>query len=272
MASIRKTLKRLVAAPISGRRRVREERIDDLSEITRWLYWGSKNETLRFLLPARILRMHGAFAYSGGVHPFLKAIEGGSVPLAAFYAAHRPKDVAEAHWVDGPTPGAGPSDLPWIGRERSRAFSGEHGLGAEHGSSLFGPCSAEKVALEVRRLARLGRSVAEDGYNPDRFGDIHGTFLRMGDEYRFFVRRGNHRAAVLAAQGWDHIPVTLTEDWPRVIDAGDAANWPLVRQRRIGVEAARAIFASYFLLDGTEQYRWLGLPVAVKVPAADRAL
>ena len=45
--------------------------IDKIEDITEWLHWGSKKVKLRLEIPAQILRMHGAFAYSAGVHPFV---------------------------------------------------------------------------------------------------------------------------------------------------------------------------------------------------------
>jgi hypothetical protein len=258
MSLIRKISKRL-----SARKKIKEVHIDRLEDISEWMYWGSKSESLRFFLPAGILRMHGAFAYSGGVHPFLEAMRAGPEALSAFYGAHQPGDIAAAHWLDEPAPGVGPSELPWIGREPEYAYSGEKGLDRKHGISMYGPCTAEKVALEVSRLAGLRKVIANRGYNPDRHGDIQGVFLRSGSDYRFFVRGGKHRAAVLAALGYSHIPVAFTRDWPRVIDIADIASWSLVRQGRLSAGMANSVFKSYFLFDGTQQYKRLKLTTAV---------
>jgi hypothetical protein len=229
------------------------------------MYWSSTSESLRFFLPAGILRMHGAFAYSGGAHPFLDAMTVGQKALSAFYDAHQPGDIAAAHWLDDPAPGVGPSELPWIGREPDYAYSGEKGLGRKHGISMYGPCTAEKAALEVSRLVDLRKAIASGGYDPDRYGDIQGVFLRSGDDYRFFVHGGKHRAAVLAVLGNSQIPVAFKREWPRVIDIADIVSWPLVRQGRLSAGIARSIFESYFLFDGNQQYRRLRIIPAGRV-------
>lgn len=254
MSLIKKISKRL-----SARKKIKEVHIDRLEDISEWMYWSSTRESLRFILPTGILRMHGAFAYSGGAHPFLEAMTAGSDALSAFYDAHQPGDIAAAHWLDDPAPGVGPSELPWIGRDPEYAYSGEKGLGCKHGISMYGPCTAKKAALEVSRLADLRKAIASGGYDPDRYGDIQGIFLRNGDDYRFFVHGGKHRAAVLAALGHSQIPVAFKREWPRVIDIADIVSWPLVRQGRLSAGMARSIFESYFLFDGNQQYRRLNL-------------
>ncbi|HSF96152.1 MAG TPA: hypothetical protein VLA52_14095 [Thermohalobaculum sp.] len=239
--------------------RVESVTIRDLPEISQWMYWGSKAVRLRLIVPAEILRMHGGFAYRSGMHPFIEAIRRGQQALSAFYDAHQPQTAAEAHWSDYPTPGIGPIELPWIVREAPNTYVGERGLGAEHGIAMYGPCSAEKVKLEARRLKDLAEAIGREGYNPDKYGDIQGTFLRRGGDFRFFVRGGKHRAAVLGHLGADQIPVSLTRDWPRMVDIADIEAWPLVAQGRMTADAARAVFDCYFDMDGSRQYRMLGL-------------
>jgi hypothetical protein len=87
------------------------------------------------------------------------------------------------------------------------------GLGPDHGISLFGPCTDEKVELEEARLTQIVASITARGYLPDRFGDITGYFLVRQDEFRFVVRGGKHRSAALAALGWTHLPVRLKPGW-----------------------------------------------------------
>ena len=233
--------------------------IDKIEDITEWLHWGSKKVKLRLEIPAQILRMHGAFAYSAGVHPFVGAIKEGATALFEYYGAHTPVNIASAHFIDANGSEVGPSELPWIGREGSQRDIGEKGLDPKNGLSLYGPCTSKKIELEFSRLRKILASIEKHGYQPDRYGDIHGTFLRNGADYRFYVSGGKHRAAVLAALGHQKISVTFSKYRPRVVNIDDSASWPLVQQGLLEEEMARAIFLSYFNLDGTQQYHRLGL-------------
>lgn len=234
-------------------------KVNDISELAEWMYWESTDVILRLLIPAEIMRMHGAFAYRAGVHPFIEALKAGPEVLRDYYAAHRPQTIAEAHWVSEPAPGVPPIDLPWIGKSAADAYSGEKGLGPEHGISMYGPCSARKTELEYDRLRSVARSISKRGYSPDKFGDVRGNFLRRGSDFRFFVIGGKHRAAALAYLGAEFIPVTFASEWPRVVEGRDSACWPLVADGQISASVAQGIFDSYFDMDGSQQYKILGL-------------
>jgi hypothetical protein len=129
------------------------------------------------------------------------------------------------------------------------------GLCPDHGISLFGPCTDEKVALEEARLKQIVASITARGYLPDRFGDITGYFLMRQDEFRFVVRGGKHRSAALAALGWTHLPVRLKPGWEPVVSLETLGEWPLVRSGAIPAPQARRVFERYFEWNGTEQHR-----------------
>jgi hypothetical protein len=137
----------------------------------------------------------------------------------------------------------------------ARPYRGEKGLGPEHGISLFGPCTREKIELEFARLTETFASIKAHGYLPDRFGDITGYFLLDNGQFRFVVRGGKHRAAALAAMGRTHLPVRLKPGWVPVVSLDTLAEWPLVQTGGIAAPAARRVFERYFEWDGTQQYR-----------------
>lgn len=203
-------------------------------------------------VPANILVMQGAHFYSSHQHPFNIALTSGSNALQQFYHRFSPKNLVEMYRLhpqglkgeDLP-----PWELPWLLRKRKHP-SGEGGLGPEHGVSFFGPCTPEKVRLELDRLTNTISSIRANGYRPDRHGHIEGYFLKRADEYRFFILGGKHRAASLYHLGYSEIPVRMRVNCPRVIDLAEAEQWPLVRSGEVSLELAKAIFHQYFDLEG----------------------
>jgi hypothetical protein len=197
----------------------------------------------------------GAFALAGGWHPFVAAIRDGPGVLTRFYGRVQPTSLGEFYGlpdIDRPRQ-LGPRQLPWL--QQPRPYRGEKGLGPEHGISLFGPCSKEKIELEYARLAEVFESIKAHGYLPDRFGDITGYFLFDDGQFRFVVRGGKHRAAALAAIGRTHLPVRLKPGWVPVVSLDTLAEWPLVQTGSIAAPTARCVFERYFQWDGTQQYR-----------------
>lgn len=209
------------------------------------LYWAGPSPI--FHLPPRLLVMQGARPY-GPRHPFVEALAQGPQALHRFYDAFKPANLAAMYRI-APTGLAGeelpPWELPWLARHR-RPPRGEAGLGPEHGTSFYGPCSAQKVALEHARLTALLNSIQRKGYLPERHEHIEGHFFRRGQEFRFFVRGGKHRAAVLAFLGHQRIPVRVRQSWPRVIEAGREHDWPLVASGEVSAELAKGIFERHF--------------------------
>ena len=242
-------------------RRTHDVHIECFDEICEWLHWGSKDTELRLVIPIEILRMHGAFSYSGGIHPFIEALKRGAGALTEFYNAHTPSDIVAGHFIDGEPQDAGPGAVPWTASAdlSIRNSTSEKGLDSRHGSALHGPCTKEKVALEMRRLRSVFQSIKRIGWRPDQYGHIRGIFLRNRDSYRFYIRTGKHRAAALAAAGFEQIQVTFSPNYPRVVDIRDSHAWPLVRRGQITEDIARAVFQCYFDHDGSQQYRKLGL-------------
>lgn len=211
-------------------------------------YWSDRKNTPRFYLPVDQLVSKGAHNFGSAGHPFRRALSGGSSDLAHFYRELSPANIRELYRIR-PSGEKGedlpPWEMPWLLGKRSPPM-GERGLDARHGVGAYGPCTAQKVELEIARLGRVLASVRRNGYQPDLYGDIVGHFLRRGNEYRFFVRGGKHRAAVLAHLGNGTIPVCFADDWPRVVHDHDADQWPLVAGGDMSRKLALDIFNRYF--------------------------
>lgn len=226
----------------------------DRHEVSPLTYWCESKTNLRISIPTHLLSMQGCFSYSRGWHPFVATLQDGPEILAKFYDRFVPTNITEMYLIE-PSGELGetlpPWEIPWILRGNRTPPPGEHGLGIEHGISFYGPASEEKVVLEHQRLRTTVESIKKNGYNPDRFGDITGYFLLRGDEYRFFVRGGKHRAAALAFLGYENIPVQMKPFWPRMIDLSTDHDWPLVCENKISQILAARIFNSYFDNNGS---------------------
>lgn len=230
-------------------------RIDRFEQLPTALAEKHSRRSPRLEVPMTLTTTEGAFALAGGWHPFVAAIRDGPGVLTRFYERVQPTSLGEFYClpdIDRPRR-LDPRQLPWL-RPR-RPYRGEMGLGPEHGISLFGPCTREKIELEFARLTETFASIKAHGYLPDRFGDITGYFLLDDGQFRFVVRGGKHRAAALAAMGRTHLPVRLKPGWVPVVSLDTLAEWPLVQTGSIAAPAARCVFERYFEWDGTQQYR-----------------
>lgn len=140
-------------------------------------------------------------------------------------------------------------------------ISGERGLAPLHGHQGFGPVSDAKGVLELRRLVQTFESIRRHGYqpSPDHDGDIRGYFLRRPDDYRFIIRQGFHRTAVLAALGYENIRVKFYPSYPRVIFEQDADHWPQVTRGFLDLSTALGVFHKFFTEDGNQRAHRLGL-------------
>ena len=140
------------------------------------------------------MRLHGAFSFGRGWNPFLAALAGGPEALREFYARFQPKSIAAFYFLEGEGNDCGVPvwGLPWLDWRKHRPPTAEGGLDREHGVSYYGPCTAEKVAVEYSRLSDLLESIRRIGYVPA--SPIRGFVMRRGNEERFFVRGGKHRA------------------------------------------------------------------------------
>lgn len=237
----------------------------ELSQVETILRSGDIPHSL-FLLEPKRLRMHGAFRYHGGWHPFVAALESGPGVLTAFYNAFQPKDLAEMYSLEkcGYRGEDAPQwTLPWMPLDASYAPTEEKGLSLEHGVSYYGPASQEKVELEYSRLATTFESIRDHGYQAEIDGGITGWFLEYKRDFVFFVRGGKHRAAVLSYNDPSQpIPVRVRDPALPIVRLDDCLGWPMVESGLISKELASAVFKRYFEVGG----QTLALPQSECVP------
>ncbi len=243
---MRAGLNRFVKALLQSRYGVVTQQIDDPNAALTYAHWSDKRP-LRLLVPVEMLRMQGGFAY-GPDHPFVAALGQGQQVLEQFYERFAPTTLSQMYAPDmADETGADlPQwELPWRLRLNPKAPLGEKGLGAKHGVAFYGPCSAQKIQLEMQRLQNADASIRKNGFDPDRHGDIEGQLLSDGTRTIFFVAGGKHRAAVLTHQGHRHIPVRLRPSLMRLVDQRLISLWPAVQDGRLGLPLAGAIMDCY---------------------------
>ncbi len=104
---------------------------------------------------------------------------------------------------------------------------GEVSLSREHGTQHRGPLSTKKLRMEAKNLNSLHDAIRRNGYCPPVGDGIRGYFIISEGSFAFRLTGGQHRAAVLAYLGMNHLPVTFEPSFPRFVDAryltGDAA-------------------------------------------------
>lgn len=99
---------------------------------------------------------------------------------------------------------------------------------------------------EFNKLRKLYYSIKNYGFIVSNTSPITGYFLKDGENYRFLIRSGIHRASVLAALGYNSVPVRFKTNKPRVIDLYDARNWPTVKIGLLTLNVAQTLFSRYF--------------------------
>ena len=220
-------------------------------DVVAWVHWGGYGECVRFRIPVENAVMQGGVSFSSPKHHFRAALEHGKDALAGFYQRVQPRSLVEWHGIEPARPEDShiPAwEVPWIQRPTRSPPPGEGGLSAAEGISFYGPVSLRKVELEYSKLITVRKSIERHGYRPDLYGDIDGYFMLNDDgDYRFFVRGGKHRAAVLASLGQTWMPVSFKRDWPRAVRLSDSRNWPMVLSGHISESVAREVFTNYFL-------------------------
>lgn len=259
------------------------DRVSDVIEATYLV--GSKP----FLFNAKIAdcRGLGGFRYDHvNRHPYmltvLAILAGRSIaytgsPLERYYNHFRPKNVADTLGLTGEVSqellDAPPIalKLPWeegswqlrfavaVRRERSDNRARGKSLSLAHGSSEVGPVSLEKGNLEFNVLRSLLESIRSHGYRrhngPD--GDIFALpLIDRANRVRFLVRGGKHRMAVVAALGYETVPLRLQLNKvpPRL---QELHYWPRVRSGTYSPSQAEYVFQTIFN----------GQPIAARLPA-----
>jgi len=102
--------------------------------------------------------------------------------------------------------------------------------------------SDRKVMIEANRLVKLVLSVRKNGYIQENDDVVGGFVLLDGDRWRWYVQGGQHRAAVMAALGHDHIPVCVRQ----VVRREDFRFWPSVQSGIYTEKQALIVFDRLF--------------------------
>jgi hypothetical protein len=221
---------------------------------------------------SRCVTYNGFSFARNGWHPFVHAaseyLEGrastyhGSA-LEGYYSAWQPSE-GRAALIGAPD---GPDELtrypayiihaPWLKLSpedrldsisqiiaEENALLGEPGLTIKDGYGLQGPVSSRKGELEYLRLLGIVRSLQTNGYDR-KFGDITAQILVRGEEFRFRIVHGHHRAAALAALGYSSITLVPT----MLVDIDNVENWTQVHSGYWSQSQAIQYFHHHFDFD-----------------------
>lgn len=213
-------------------------------------------------------------------HPFVAAcaelLEDIDTPyersvLERFYETFTPRTIADACGLNDPGPlGEVPARSlfePW--RLAPPPFDDPYAPTYPPGSPLFGPLSRSAGEAEWRRLRGRVESILAYGYQPELFprGRIKVTVLRSGQEQRYLVAHGQHRAAVLAAMGYERIDVGVHTTDPPVVDEAEAHLWPHVRSGFLSTERGMAMLRRYFTSPDSDPALEIGASARGEVPS-----
>lgn len=116
-------------------------------------------------------------------------------------------------------------------------------FGLKTGDSLdLAGTSDEKVKIETERLMQIFHRIKTNGFKP-QFPDSLGCFVLInGENYKWFVQGGQHRAAVLSALGYEKIPVHVRQ----IIRREEVVYWPHVLSGLFSQEKALKVFDEMF--------------------------
>lgn len=246
------------------------------------LYANESMTPFAFMSELRWWVTRFGFGYGEGRwHPFVKALREyaageatdyeGSF-LERYYSVRRPATNAkEVLLGDRPGPraliAAPPlaAVLPWDSltpgemlqlrrrvRETENRRAGVGDVGPEE-------AGVRKGRVEFARLVEVYESIRRQGYR--RFdtwdGDICGVILENEGTYRMLLTNGGHRAAALAALGWEAAPIRVRHRY--VVRAQDAEYWPQVQRGVWEKEEALDYFFQLFHWPGEEAASEYGL-------------
>jgi hypothetical protein len=99
----------------------------------------------------------------------------------------------------------------------------------------------EMIRVQANRLYDLARSIETNGYvrSNSANGDIKAQILRgRNGDWCWYIRQGNHRAAVACAHGVETLPVQVVG----VVYRQDASSWPNVKSGVFTLNGALHVF------------------------------
>lgn len=185
--------------------------------------------------------------------------------LSRFYSTFQPKSIAEYLYL-GKTVNNVLNSLPASGiffpwsnieptdRIKQRSIeieidSKEHKskLKIVAGDSFYGPVSSEKGKLEYNRLINVYNSIKKNGFKVDLKGrnNIGAIILESNDEYRYFVRYGQHRVAALSNLDYKHITLQIEKNL--IVRRSEVMFWPAVVKGYLTESEALVFFDRVFI-------------------------
>jgi len=143
-------------------------------------------------------------------------------------------------------------------REEEKVFASVFGKKKKiSGVNKMGPVSLDKGQLEFDRLVSLADSVKKQGYNRSLVMDIEAVALQYKDRILYVVSSGFHRSAVLAALGYQSVPLLFK---PRLIINMDLIlQGPAVRNAFWTREDVETYLNYLFTENGSARARSLGI-------------
>lgn len=116
-----------------------------------------------------------------------------------------------------------------------------YGLKTEDSLDLAGT-SNEKVKIETKRILGIYDQIKTHGFKPQFPDSLGGFVLKHEENFKWYVQGGQHRAAVMAALGFEEIPVHVRQ----IIRREEVAFWPKVLSGLFSQEKALMIFDNMF--------------------------
>lgn len=184
--------------------------------------------------------------------------------LQEFYSSYQPASAAEVLGASGeeiPVLGAQP---PWVVikpweditveeriekiRKTEKEDNGQVSnvdISIEHGCNFCGPVSGEKLRVEVERLCAIMHSIRSNGFRRHDFidGDIRADILvESSGAWRWVVKSGQHRVAVLSALGFREVPIRVET----IVCRDEVEVWPQVLAGNYSREMALKVFDNIF--------------------------
>ncbi len=243
-------------------------------------YSAKKSSFILEAQPGKCIVLYRFSCDKNGRNPFIKTmvryLENGNIrysnsELEYFYNTCQPQNVAEmfnlegdlhknltdlpVNWIVFPWENCAMSEKKVFRQHNVKAESLKRGneLSLKDGYGFVGPISKERGELEISTLINLTNSIQKNGYNrgmgPD--GDIKASVLIDGDDYKFFIKDGNHRVSVLSALGFETIPLRiLPSDVPAFIYRDEVNFWANVQSGLYTRNQALKVFDTIFASEG----------------------
>jgi len=140
-------------------------------------------------------------------------------------------------------------------------WSANVNMNEKEGYGLQGPVSEQKGEVEFNRVFKLYQNITRNGYQRNHNdGDITAIAVLHKGEERFLISHGQHRAAVMAGQGYGHVPMKIIN----VYDTKYVNHWPQVYTKYWSPKEALSYVEHLFSFDSRDWAKSLGLLRAPK--------